>query len=69
MDFDAGAREGAAGEVGFLGFDEVDSAVDGSMNGIVAGEESARTGDFGTASLADENFTSFYFLAAKAFDA
>lgn len=69
MDFDAGAGEGAAGEVGFLGLDKVNGAVDGGMNSVVAGKESARTGDFGTAGLADENFASFYFLAAKAFDA
>ncbi len=53
MDFYAGAGEGAAGEVGFFGFDEVDGAVDGGVNGEVAREEGAGTGDFGAAGLAD----------------
>ena len=39
------------------------------MDGVVAARVSAVTSDLGAASLADENFASFDFLAAKALDA
>jgi len=58
-----------AGEVGFFGFDEVNGAVDGGVDGVIAGKESAGTGDFGAAGLTDKNFAGFDFLAAEAFDA
>jgi len=69
VDFDAGAREGAAGKVGFFGLDEAYGAVNSGMDGVIAGKESAGAGDFGAAGLADEDFAAFYFLSAKAFDA
>ena len=69
MDFDAGAGDGFAGEVGFFGFDEVDGAVDGGVDGVVAGLEGAGAGDFGVAGLADEDFAGTHGLAAEAFDA
>ena len=69
VDFDAGAGEGTAREVSFLGFYEMNGTVDGGMDGVVAGKEGTWAGDFGTAGLADEDFASFDFLAAKTFDA
>ena len=67
--FDASAGEGAAGEVGFFGFDEVNGAVNGSVDTVVAGEESARAGDLAATGLADDNFASFDGLATETFDA
>jgi len=69
MDFDAGARKRTTGEMGFFGFDEMDSTVNGGVDGVIARLKSAWTGDFGIASLADDNFASFDFLATKTFDA
>lgn len=68
-DFDAGAGDGFAGEVGLFGFDEGDDAVFGGVDGEIAGEVGAGTGDFGATGLADEDFASFDFLATEAFDA
>lgn len=53
----------------FFGFDKANSAVDGGVNSEIAAHEGAWAGDFGCASLADEDFASFDFLATKAFDA
>ena len=55
--------------MGFFGFDKSNYAVFGSVDGEIAGHISAWTGDFGSTSLADENFAVFDFLATEALDA
>lgn len=68
-DFDAGAREGLAGEVLLLGFDKGDFAVFGGVDSEVAASIGAFAGDFGATGLADEYFACFDFLATEALDA
>ena len=50
-------------------FDEGNYAIFCGMDGEVARHISARAGDLSSASLADENFAVFDFLATKALDA
>ncbi len=69
VDLNASAADVLAGEMAFLGLNEDNFAIDGSMNREVTAHESARASEFGCASLANENFTGFYGLATKAFDA
>ena len=69
VNFDASAANALAREVILLGLNEDNLAVDGSMNREVTAHESARASELGCASLANENFTGFYGLATKAFDA
>jgi len=64
-----GAWHAFAGEMILFGFDEGDLAVDGGMDGKIAAHESAWAGNFGGASLADENFASFDLLAAETLNA
>ena len=68
-DFYANSWQAFAGEMGLFGFDKSNDAVFGSMNGEIARHVSARTGNFGGASLANENFAVFDFLSAEALDA
>lgn len=69
MNFDADARHGFAGEVRLLDFFELNSAIDGSVNGVVSAHESSWAGDLSSASLTDEDFASLNFLAAKTLNA
>jgi len=69
VDFDAGAGKRATREMGLFGFHEVYGAIDGSVDSVIAGLESAGTGDFGVAGLADDDFASLDGLTAKAFNA
>ena len=69
VNFYAGAWNAAAGEVILLSLNEDNLAIDGGMNREVAAHESARAGNLGCASLANENFAGFDGLATKALDA
>ena len=69
VNFDAGAWNALAREVILLGLHEDDLAVDCGMDSEVAAHESAWAGNFSSAGLANENFTSLYSLATKALDA
>ena len=69
VNFDASAWKALAREVGLLGLDEDDLAIDSGVNRVVAAHESARTSNLRCASLADENFTSLNLLATKTLDA
>ena len=68
MNFDAGAANALAREVAFLGLNEDNLAIDGSMNREIAAHEGAWACELGCAGLANENFTGFDGLATKAFD-
>ena len=69
MNFDAGAWKAATGEMSLLGLHEDNTTINGCMDGVVAAHESARTGNLGCTSLANENFTSLNELATKTLDA
>lgn len=66
---DAGARDGFAREEGFLSFGETHDAGFFGVDGEVAGHIGAEAGNLSSAGLADDNFASVDFLAAKALDA
>ena len=67
VDFYACAWNIFAREMTFLGFDKNNFAIDGGMNSEITTHERAWASDFGCASLADENFAGFNFLATKTF--
>ena len=69
VNFNAGARDALAREVVLLGLHEDDLAVDCGMDSEVAAHESAWAGNFSSAGLANENFTSLHLLTTETLDA
>lgn len=58
-----------AREMTFLGFDKDNFTINSGMDGEIAAHKGAWASNFGCASLANENFTSFDVLATKTLDA
>ncbi len=64
-----GAALGSAGKLGLLDLFKLNHAIFGGVNSVVFDGVGAWAGYLGAASLADENFTFFDFLATKALNA
>ncbi len=69
VNFNTSAWHALAGEVILLGLYEDYLTIDSGMDSEVAAHESARAGNFSSAGLANENFTSLYLLTAETLDA
>ena len=69
VNFNASAWYALAGEVVSLGLNEDYLAINSGMDSEVAAHKGARAGNFSSAGLANENFTSLDLLTTEALDA